>query len=224
VLNATHQYAVQHKKSLGRRVLPYDFLDLALIRCSIFLEEVVSVGLGWGVGVWLVEQVLDTEENLLNGDRWLPCIFFIQDRQADRAGGVDVGVEERWDEFAYLGQLSQTQHEDRARTLGWFCWVLCNACQVIYLMYSCVVRLTIRENNAQLEQSTLPQGLLLAGYATLPDLQIKDASLGVPLGLCVETERVITSPLLSLLLEAHLTQSHVELLRRALLVSRLERG
>jgi hypothetical protein len=48
--------------------------------------------------------------------------------------------------------------------------------------------------------------------------------LGVPLGLCVETERVITSPLLSLLLEAHLTQSHVELLRRALLVSRLERG
>ena len=167
---------------------------------------------------------MDTEENLLDGDRRFPCLFFIQNVQADRARGVDVGVEERGDEFAYLGQLSQSQHEDRARTLWWFSWVLCNTCQLIYLMYRCVVRLTIREDNAQLEQTTLPQGLLLAWYATLPDLQIKHACLRIPLGLCVETERVITSPLLSLLLEAHLTQSHLERLLVALLVSRLERG
>jgi hypothetical protein len=173
--------------------------------------------LGWGVGVWLVEQVLDSEENLLDGDSRLPCIFFVQDGQADGAGGVNVGVEERWDEFAYLGQLLQSQNQDRTLTLGWFCWVLCNICQPIYRMYRCVVRLTIREDNTQLEQSTLPQSLLLAWYATLPDLQIKDTCLRVSLGFCVEAEGVITSPLLPLLLEAHLTQSHVVLLHGGLL-------
>lgn len=85
------------------------------------------------------------------------------------------------------------------------------------------MRLTIGEDNTQLEQSTLPQGLLLSWYATLPDLQIKDASLGIALGLCVETERMITSPLLPLLLEAHLTQSHVVLLC-GVVISRLEEG
>jgi hypothetical protein len=70
------------------------------------------------------------------------------------------------------------------------------------------VRLTIREDNAQLKQSALPKSLLLAWYATLPDLQVK-YTLRIALGLCVETEGMITSPLLPLLLEAHLTQCHV---------------
>jgi hypothetical protein len=47
--------------------------------------------------------------------------------------------------------------------------------------------------------------------------------LGIALGLCVETERMITSPLLPLLLKAHLTQSHVVLLC-GVVISRLEEG
>lgn len=86
-------------------------------------------------------------------------------------------------------------------------------------MNGCVVQFTIGEDNTQLEQSSLPQGLLLAWYATLPYLQIKHTSLRITLGLCVETEGMITSPLLPLLLEAHLTQSHVVLLRVVFSVS-----
>jgi hypothetical protein len=59
-----------------------------------------SISLGGRVWVRLIKQVLDAEEDLLDGDSWLPCIFFIQDGQADRARGINVGVEERWDEFA----------------------------------------------------------------------------------------------------------------------------
>jgi hypothetical protein len=62
VLNATHPYAIQHERAcLWRRILLHDPLDLALIRCSVLLEEVVGISLGWRVWVWLVEQVLNAK-------------------------------------------------------------------------------------------------------------------------------------------------------------------
>ena len=35
--------------------------DLLLISLAISLEEVVGICLGWRVGIWVVEQILDTE-------------------------------------------------------------------------------------------------------------------------------------------------------------------
>jgi hypothetical protein len=105
--NPSNAYAQCHpprckprEDSLWRRVFLDDPLDLVFICRPVFLEEVVSVSLGWGVWVRLVEQILDAQEDLLDGDSRLPCIFLVQDGQADSAGGVNVGVEERWDEFA----------------------------------------------------------------------------------------------------------------------------
>ena len=119
------------------------------------------------------------------------------------------------------GQLCQSQYDDMAS----YTWVallgILQYRSAFYYMNGCVVQFTIGEDNTQLEQSSLPQGLLLAWYATFPYLQIKHTSLRITLGLCVETEGMITSPLLPLLLEAHLTQSHVVLLRVVLSVSRL---
>ena len=64
------------------------------------------------------------------------------------------------------------------------------------------MRLTIREDNAQLEQTTLPQGLLLPWDTTLPGLQIENA-LRIAHRFCVETKWMVSSPGLSLLPEAH---------------------
>jgi hypothetical protein len=55
--------------------------------------------------------------------------------------------------------------------------------------------LTIRECHDQLEEATLPDGLLLARNAALPDLEVKHA-LGVLLGPGVKAERVVLPPLL----------------------------
>ena len=70
--------------------------------------------------------------------------------------------------------------------------------------------LTIGKDNAQLEQTALPQSLFLAGNATLPNLQIKD-SLSIPLRFRVEAKWMITSPLFSLLLKSVHTQRHCEI-------------
>jgi hypothetical protein len=75
------------------RVITNDSLDLGLVCGAIFLEEVVGISLGWRVGVGVIEEVLNTEKNLLDGNRRLPTLFLVQNRQADGTRGVDVGVE-----------------------------------------------------------------------------------------------------------------------------------
>lgn len=73
-------------------VLADDLLDLGLVCLTVLLEEIVCVGLSWGLWVWVVEEILDTEENLFYGDRGLPAFFFVEDRETNGTGGVDVGV------------------------------------------------------------------------------------------------------------------------------------
>ena len=85
---------------LGSWVVPHDSLDLVFIRGPILLEEIVGIGLSWGVGVGVVEEILNTKENLLDGDGGLPVLLLVENRQADSAGRVHVGVEQGRDEFA----------------------------------------------------------------------------------------------------------------------------
>lgn len=85
---------------LRRGILLYDILNLLLVRGAILFEQIERIGLRRRLRVRLVEQRLNTEEDLLDGDGGLPAFFFIEDGEADGAGRVDVGVEERGHEFA----------------------------------------------------------------------------------------------------------------------------
>lgn len=58
------------------------------------------------------------------------------------------------------------------------------------------MRFTIWEDDAELEETPLPEGLVLAWDSALPDLEVEDA-LGVALWLGVESKWVVTAPLLS---------------------------
>ena len=78
---------------LGSWVVPHDSLDLVFIRGPILLEEIVGIGLSWGVGVGVVEEILNTEKNLFDRDGRLPVLLLVQNRQTDRARWVDVWVE-----------------------------------------------------------------------------------------------------------------------------------
>ena len=55
------------------------------IRCAVPLEQVVGVRLRRRVWVRVVEQVLDAEKDLLDGDGWLPSLLLVDDGEADRA-------------------------------------------------------------------------------------------------------------------------------------------
>jgi len=65
------------KEDLRSRMFPDNTLDLVLICHSILLEEVVRVGLRWRVGVGVVEEVLNAEKDLLDGNCGLPAFFFV---------------------------------------------------------------------------------------------------------------------------------------------------
>ena len=85
---------------LRRRVLLDDLLDLALVRRLVLFEQVERVGLRWALWVRLVEKRLDAQQDLFDVDGGLPAFFFVEDREADGARGVDVWVEEGGYEFA----------------------------------------------------------------------------------------------------------------------------
>jgi hypothetical protein len=93
---------------LGRGVLPNDTLDAPLVLYLVSLEEVVGLGLRGRLGVGVVQQVLDAEQDLLDGNGGLPGLIFVEDGQADGAGRVDVGVEQGRNEFAYIVLASVT--------------------------------------------------------------------------------------------------------------------
>ena len=58
-------------------------LDLLVVCVTVFFEQVVGLGLGWRIWIWVIEEVLDPEKNLLDCDSRLPAFFLIQDGEAD---------------------------------------------------------------------------------------------------------------------------------------------
>lgn len=84
---------------LGCRILPNDALDPLLVFYFIPLEEVVRLGLRGRLGVGIVEQILYAQKDLLDGNGRFPGLVFVEDRKADGAGGVDIRMEQRRNEF-----------------------------------------------------------------------------------------------------------------------------
>lgn len=82
------------------RVVSDDLLDLLVVGSAVLTEEVVGFSLSGRLGVGLVQQRLNAEKNLLDGDGGLPAFLFVENGQADGARGVDIGVEEGRDELA----------------------------------------------------------------------------------------------------------------------------
>lgn len=82
-------------------VLSDGALDALLVFYSILLEKVVRLSLRRRVWIRIVEEVLNSERNLLDSDSGFPALVLVQDRETHSAGWIDVGVEERRCKFAY---------------------------------------------------------------------------------------------------------------------------
>lgn len=117
---------------LSRRwIVLDDGAHALLISLAILLEQLVRISLGGRVDIGLVEQLLDAEQDLLDGNRRLPALLFIEDGQAHGAGWVDIWVEERRRELA----------------LRRLCWVLYFYC----LCVSCLASLTSSSRQSWLD-------------------------------------------------------------------------
>lgn len=64
----------------------------------------------------LFQENKTTSTHLLHRDTGFPRLFLIQDRQTDRAGGIDVGMEQGRVEFAWL--VSDSGHIKTSRRKG----------------------------------------------------------------------------------------------------------
>lgn len=62
-----------------RRVLTNNPSDTLLVLDTILLEEIVGLRLGWRFRVWVVEQVLHAQKDLLDCDGRLPRLLLVQD-------------------------------------------------------------------------------------------------------------------------------------------------
>lgn len=69
----------RHLHDLHGWVLLDNLLDTPLICRAILLEKVVGVGLRRGLRVRVIQQVLDSEKDLLDGDGRAPCFLFVKD-------------------------------------------------------------------------------------------------------------------------------------------------
>lgn len=83
-----------------RRILPDNPAHALLVFVSVLLIQIVRVGLGGRVRVGVVEQILDAQQDLLDSDGGPPGLLLVQDRQANGAARVDVGVKQRRLELA----------------------------------------------------------------------------------------------------------------------------
>lgn len=98
--------AIQDHRLHGRIFL-HDLLDATFICGAILLEEVVGLGLCRRIGVRVIQQVLDTQQELLDGNGGAPCFLLVENREAYGARGINVGVEQWRSEFACRDTLSQ---------------------------------------------------------------------------------------------------------------------
>jgi len=103
-----------------RLIVPDHLLDLLLVRLGILLEQRVRIRLRRTVWIWLVQQRLHTEKDVLQRDRGLPAFVLVQNAETDGAGGIDIGMEQR----------------RREADLGRLCWVFCGLRQ-----YDCTAEL-----------------------------------------------------------------------------------
>ena len=92
-----------HRHSLVpvRSVLCHLLLDTLVVSGSVARVGDVGVLLGRTLRVRGVEQVLDPEEDLLEGDAWLPGLLRVEDREAHGAARVDIRVEKAGWELAF---------------------------------------------------------------------------------------------------------------------------
>lgn len=78
---------------LSRRVLSNHPLDTLLVFHFVPLEQVVCLGLRWRLGIGVVQEILDTEDDLFDGDGRFPAFILVEYRQANGPRRVDVWVE-----------------------------------------------------------------------------------------------------------------------------------
>jgi hypothetical protein len=97
------------RRLLGCWVLANDAAHSLLVLDSVSLEQIIRLSLSRRLRVRVVEQVLDTQQNLLHRDGRLPSLILVQNRKTDRARGVDVGMEQRRDEFTCERYKSATR-------------------------------------------------------------------------------------------------------------------
>lgn len=183
---------------------PDNVLDLLDVCRPVLLEHVKGLGLGRRIGVGVIEEVLDAQKDLLDGDGGLPGLVLVQDAETHGAGGVYVGVEKRRHELAWR-QTTKLAHLNRVKkSLGagclytWEAWW--GTLREWWVSEHVETRrksiLTVREDHVELEKTALPVCSLLAGDAAGPLHEVEAAGGGFR-WLSIETEGVILAPLLA---------------------------
>merc|ERR1719174_1939705 len=87
-LAALHALSTTHNL---RHLLLHSFQILTLVGG----KQPVRLLLGGGCSIWIVEKILNAQQNLPDCDGRLPILILIQNAQTNSSGRIDVWMEER---------------------------------------------------------------------------------------------------------------------------------
>merc|ERR1719431_713000 len=78
----------------------------------VLAEAGVSLSLSGVLDVRVVEEILNTQENLLHSDGWPPVFLLVQDGEANCSGGIHIRVEQWWHKFDFGRSSGEVVFED----------------------------------------------------------------------------------------------------------------
>lgn len=81
-------------------ILFHNLSYLLLIGGAIFLVQVIRLRLSRRLRIRIIQKILDSQQDLLDRDCGLPRLLLVQNRKANCARWIDVGMEKWRDEFA----------------------------------------------------------------------------------------------------------------------------
>lgn len=82
-------------------VFPRLLSNSSLICNLVILEHGISVTLSRIIHIRIIKKILNTQQDLFDGNSWLPRFLLIQDRKANRARREYIGMKQGWGEFTF---------------------------------------------------------------------------------------------------------------------------
>ena len=84
----------------SRRVFPRFLLNSSSVLRLVVDEKLVCFRLSRTIWIRIIQQILDSDQNLLESNRGTPALFFVQNRETNCSRWINVGMKERRHEFA----------------------------------------------------------------------------------------------------------------------------
>lgn len=96
----------------SRRIFPRLLLNSSSVLRLVVNEQLVCFRLSRTIRIRIIQQILDSDQNLFESNRWTPALFFVQNGQTNGSRWINIGMKERRHEFACSTRMQRRFREE----------------------------------------------------------------------------------------------------------------